>query len=101
MLGDISNHGHAMPFTSRRASAHLRRTHDPPLVFTPVHAEDFIPVTLQSSPGLHDELAQRLHLISHLVHCLREDVHPVVISANTTNMGSTDGVSIIVWRYGT
>lgn len=47
---------------------HLRGADDASLVLTPVHAQNFVAVTLEGSPGLHDELAQALHLLRHLVY---------------------------------
>lgn len=49
----------------------LRGADDPPLVLAPVHAQNFIPVPLQGPPGLHDKLAQPLHLLCHLMYCTK------------------------------
>lgn len=46
----------------------LRGADDPPLVLAPVHTQYFVAVSLQSSPRLHDKLAQAFHLLSHLMH---------------------------------
>lgn len=64
-----------MPYEDwSRIFLYLRRAHNSPLVFTPVHTKHFIAMSFQSSPCFHDELAQSLHLLCHLVHWVRKQV---------------------------
>lgn len=48
---------------------YLRGADDPPLVLTPIHTQNFVSVSLQSSSGFHDKLAETLHLLRHLMYC--------------------------------
>lgn len=47
---------------------YLWRAHDPPLIFAPVHAQDFVPMAFEGPSGLHDKLPQGLYPLRHLVH---------------------------------
>ncbi len=65
-----------------RSVCDLRGADDPPLVLTPVHAQNFVPMSLQSSPGLHDKLTQPLHLLCHLMYYTHTHTHTMHITLN-------------------
>lgn len=57
------------PLKNTCPTAYLGRAHNSPLVFAPVHTENFVSMALQGSPCLHYKLSQRLHTLCHLMNC--------------------------------
>lgn len=47
---------------------HLRGADETTLVFTPVHTQHLVSMTLQDTLGLYWQLTHHFHLLSHLVH---------------------------------
>lgn len=50
------------------AGEYLRGADETTLVFTPVHTQHLVSVTLQDTLGLYWQLTHHFHLLSHLVH---------------------------------
>lgn len=74
---------------------YLGRADKSSLVFTPVHAKHFIAMSFQSSPSLHDELAESIHLLCNLVHWEKKQVLnrprftlPLIVASFTVALAS-------------
>lgn len=73
----------------------LRGADDPPLVLAPVHTQHLIPVSLQSSPCLHNKLAQAFHLLGHLMHWTNKRWTPPDQFATSSHLHSNKINSIL------